>query len=70
METSFPRVLPHERRTTILWANLPVTAVWLIGLLLGINLISVGTAIAPRMACAEDLISVSKENTRTTLSQD
>jgi len=46
VETSFPRVLPHERRTTILWANLPVTAVWLIGLLLGINLISVGTAIA------------------------
>jgi uncharacterized membrane protein HdeD (DUF308 family) len=30
----------------ILWANLPVTAVWLIGLLLGINLISVGSAIA------------------------
>jgi uncharacterized membrane protein HdeD (DUF308 family) len=30
----------------ILWANLPVTAVWLIGLLLGINLISVGAAIA------------------------
>jgi uncharacterized membrane protein HdeD (DUF308 family) len=30
----------------ILWANLPVTAVWLIGLLLGIDLISVGAAIA------------------------
>ncbi len=30
----------------ILWASLPVTAVWLIGVLLGINLISVGAAIA------------------------
>lgn len=30
----------------ILWANLPVTALWLIGFLLGINLISVGSAIA------------------------
>ena len=30
----------------ILWTNLPVTAVWLIGLLLGINLISVGAATA------------------------
>ncbi len=30
----------------ILWANLPVTAVWLIGFLLGVNLISVGAAIA------------------------
>jgi len=30
----------------ILWANLPVTAVWLIGVLLGVNLISVGAAIA------------------------
>jgi len=30
----------------ILWASLPVTAAWLIGLLLGINLISVGAAIA------------------------
>jgi len=30
----------------ILWANLPVTAVWLIGFLLGIELISVGAAIA------------------------
>jgi uncharacterized membrane protein HdeD (DUF308 family) len=29
----------------ILWANLPLTAVWLIGFLLGINLISVGAAI-------------------------
>jgi uncharacterized membrane protein HdeD (DUF308 family) len=29
----------------ILWANLPVTALWLIGVLLGINLISVGAAI-------------------------
>jgi uncharacterized membrane protein HdeD (DUF308 family) len=29
----------------ILWANLPVTAVRLIGVLLGINLISVGAAI-------------------------
>jgi uncharacterized membrane protein HdeD (DUF308 family) len=30
----------------ILWANLPVTAVWLVGLLLGIQLISVGSALA------------------------
>ena len=30
----------------ILWASLPVTAVWLIGLLMGIELISVGAAIA------------------------
>src|SRR6516164_5266496 len=30
----------------ILWVNLPVAAVWLIGLLLGVNLISVGAAIA------------------------
>src|SRR4029450_3259992 len=30
----------------ILWATLPVTALWLIGVLLGINLISVGAAIA------------------------
>jgi uncharacterized membrane protein HdeD (DUF308 family) len=30
----------------ILWTNLPVTAVWLVGVLLGINLISVGAAIA------------------------
>jgi uncharacterized membrane protein HdeD (DUF308 family) len=30
----------------ILWANLPVTAVWLVGFLLGFNLISVGAAIA------------------------
>ena len=30
----------------ILWASLPLTAVWLIGLLLGIQLISVGAAIA------------------------
>ena len=30
----------------ILWASLPVTAAWLIGVLLGINLISVGAAIA------------------------
>lgn len=29
----------------ILWASLPVTAVWLIGFLLGINLISIGAAI-------------------------
>ena len=29
----------------ILWASLPVTAIWLIGLLLGIELISVGAAI-------------------------
>jgi uncharacterized membrane protein HdeD (DUF308 family) len=28
----------------VLWASLPVTAVWLVGLLLGIQLISVGTA--------------------------
>jgi uncharacterized membrane protein HdeD (DUF308 family) len=32
--------------SVILWANLPVTAVWLIGLLLGIELISVGAAMA------------------------
>ena len=30
----------------ILWASLPVTAVWLVGLLLGIELISVGSALA------------------------
>jgi len=30
----------------ILWAALPVKAVWFIGLLLGIELISVGAAIA------------------------
>ena len=30
----------------LLWASMPVTAVWLIGLLLGVNLISVGAAIA------------------------
>lgn len=30
----------------ILWANLPVTALWLVGVLLGVNLISVGAAIA------------------------
>ena len=30
----------------ILWASLPVTAVWLIGVLLGVNLISIGAAIA------------------------
>lgn len=30
----------------ILWASLPVTAVWLIGFMLGLNLISVGAAIA------------------------
>jgi uncharacterized membrane protein HdeD (DUF308 family) len=30
----------------ILWAGLPVTAIWLIGLLLGIQLISAGSAIA------------------------
>jgi uncharacterized membrane protein HdeD (DUF308 family) len=30
----------------ILWASLPTTAVWMIGLLLGVNLISVGAAIA------------------------
>jgi uncharacterized membrane protein HdeD (DUF308 family) len=29
----------------ILWASMPVTAVWLVGLLLGINLISVGAAV-------------------------
>jgi uncharacterized membrane protein HdeD (DUF308 family) len=29
-----------------LWANLPVTAVWLIGLLLGIEFISIGPAFA------------------------
>jgi uncharacterized membrane protein HdeD (DUF308 family) len=32
--------------SVVLWANLPVTAVWLIGLLLGIELISVGAAFA------------------------
>jgi uncharacterized membrane protein HdeD (DUF308 family) len=30
----------------VLWANLPVTSVWLLGFLLGMNLISVGSAIA------------------------
>jgi uncharacterized membrane protein HdeD (DUF308 family) len=30
--------------SVVLWANLPVTAVWLIGLLLGIQLISIGAA--------------------------
>jgi uncharacterized membrane protein HdeD (DUF308 family) len=30
----------------ILWASLPVTAVWLVGLLLGLELISVGAALA------------------------
>lgn len=30
----------------ILWASLPVTALWLVGLLLGIELISVGASIA------------------------
>jgi uncharacterized membrane protein HdeD (DUF308 family) len=30
----------------ILWASLPATAMWLIGVLLGINLISIGAAIA------------------------
>jgi uncharacterized membrane protein HdeD (DUF308 family) len=30
----------------LLWANMPVTAVWLVGLLLGIQLISVGAALA------------------------
>ena len=30
----------------ILWTSMPVTAVWLIGFLLGLNLISVGAAIA------------------------
>ena len=30
----------------ILWASLPVTAVWLIGVLLGVNLMSIGAAIA------------------------
>jgi uncharacterized membrane protein HdeD (DUF308 family) len=32
--------------SVILWANLPVTAVWLVGLLLGVQLISVGAATA------------------------
>jgi uncharacterized membrane protein HdeD (DUF308 family) len=32
--------------SAILWASLPVTALWLIGLLLGTQLISVGAAIA------------------------
>src|SRR5262245_21461276 len=32
--------------SVLLWANMPVTAVWLIGLLLGIELISVGAATA------------------------
>lgn len=30
----------------ILWASMPVTAVWLIGLLLGIELVSIGAAMA------------------------
>ncbi|MCG7394730.1 HdeD family acid-resistance protein [Microvirga sp. ACRRW] len=30
----------------ILWANLPVASVWLLGFLLGLNLISIGSAIA------------------------
>lgn len=30
----------------VLWASMPLSAVWLIGLMLGIKLISVGTAIA------------------------
>ena len=30
----------------VLWANLPVTALWLIGLLVGLELISVGAALA------------------------
>src|SRR6187200_1870119 len=29
----------------ILWASMPVTAVWLVGFMLGLNLISVGAAI-------------------------
>ena len=32
--------------SAISWANLPVTAVWLIGLLLGIQLLCVGAAMA------------------------
>lgn len=32
--------------SAFLWASLPVTAIWLIGLLLGLELISVGAAIA------------------------
>jgi uncharacterized membrane protein HdeD (DUF308 family) len=32
--------------SVLLWANMPVTAVWLIGLMLGIELISVGAATA------------------------
>ena len=32
--------------SAILWASLPVTALWLIGFLIGIELISVGSAIA------------------------
>ena len=32
--------------SVLLWANMPVTAVWLIGLLLGIELISIGAATA------------------------
>ena len=32
--------------SVILWASLPVTALWLIGLLLGMELVSVGVAIA------------------------
>jgi uncharacterized membrane protein HdeD (DUF308 family) len=30
----------------VLWANLPVTALWLVGLLVGIELICVGAALA------------------------
>jgi len=32
--------------SAVLWSSLPVTALWLIGLLIGIELISVGSAIA------------------------
>ncbi|MFU8818011.1 MAG: HdeD family acid-resistance protein, partial [Pseudomonadales bacterium] len=30
----------------ILWASLPVTALWFLGVLLGVNLISIGAALA------------------------
>ena len=42
----------------ILWANLPVTALWLVGVLLGINLISVGAGnCLSRLAGAAELRS-------------
>ena len=42
------RHVPHFwlQLISVIFANLPVTALWLVGFLLGINLISVGAAIA------------------------